>query len=162
MSFWHLTQKIPPDTRQVVDTVLAKLLARSEKTKELYALLEDPNHVFVPDLEPVLRETGQYNALCMLYKQSKNDDQLLEIWAKCVLDLLRVEFSEFYVGDDRIADGEWTDEDIKDPLSDMISLLFTTKDRALTQRWGIWLTKRDPDRAIKVRTLTFLRSCSRD
>ena len=46
-------------------------------------------------------------------------------------------------------DGEWLDEDIKNPLFDMISLLTEKKDRALTQQWGLWLTKRDPEQGLK-------------
>lgn len=50
----------------------------------------------------------------------------------------------------RLADGEWSDDDIKDPLSDMVMLLTEKRDRTLTQEWGIWLTKRDPERGLKV------------
>ena len=32
----------------------------------------------------------------------------------------------------------------------MINLLTEKRDKALTQRWGIWLTKRDPERGLKV------------
>jgi len=49
-------------------------------------------------------------------------------------------------------DGDWLDEDIKDPIADMISLLNEKKNRSLTQKWGLWLTKRDPDRGLKVNT----------
>jgi hypothetical protein len=50
----------------------------------------------------------------------------------------------------RIVEGEWTDEDIADPLSSMFAFLTEKRDRKLTQQWGIWLTKRDPERALKV------------
>ena len=50
----------------------------------------------------------------------------------------------------RLVDGEWTDDDIHDPLSNMITLLNEKRDRALTQKWGIWITKRDPERGLKV------------
>lgn len=50
----------------------------------------------------------------------------------------------------RLVEGEWTDEDITDPLSDMIALLTERKDRQLIQQWGIWLTKVDPEQGLKV------------
>jgi hypothetical protein len=50
----------------------------------------------------------------------------------------------------RLVDGEWTDDDIHDPISNMVTLLNEKRDRALTQKWGIWLTKRDPERGLKV------------
>lgn len=50
----------------------------------------------------------------------------------------------------RLIEGKWTDEDIKDPLSQMINLLAEKRDRTLTQRWGIWLTKLDPEKGLKV------------
>lgn len=51
----------------------------------------------------------------------------------------------------RIVDGEWTDPDIPDPLTNMFDLLTERKDRALTQKWGVWLTRKDTERAINVR-----------
>ncbi|THV05369.1 hypothetical protein K435DRAFT_961137 [Dendrothele bispora CBS 962.96] len=118
-------------TYPVVDTVLVKLYAQFEKTKDLYALLQEPNDVVVDEVESALQKNGQYNALCVLYKQRGLDDKLLESWAKVI-------------------DGEWLDEDIKDPVADMISLLNEKKNRSLTQKWGLWLTKRDPDRGLKL------------
>lgn len=53
----------------------------------------------------------------------------------------------------RLVDGEWTDPDIPDPLTNMFDLLTDRKDRQLTQKWGIWLTRKDSERAINVRFL---------
>jgi vacuolar protein sorting-associated protein 3 len=50
----------------------------------------------------------------------------------------------------RVAEGIYTDEDIQDPISNIISLLNEKKDRALMQKWGIWLVKIDPERGLKV------------
>ncbi|KAG6815680.1 hypothetical protein H0H93_009226, partial [Arthromyces matolae] len=49
-----------------------------------------------------------------------------------------------------IIDGEWTDNDIPDPLSDLINLLSEKRDRTLTQHWGLWLIKRDPERGLQL------------
>jgi len=53
----------------------------------------------------------------------------------------------------RLIEGVWIDEDIKDPLLQMVNLLTEKRDRALTQKWGIWLTKRDPEKGLKVNFL---------
>lgn len=50
----------------------------------------------------------------------------------------------------RIADGVWTDEDVRDPLSNMVDLLKKTTNRSLIQRWGLWLTTKDADLGLKV------------
>jgi len=114
-----------------VDTVLVKLYAQFEKTKELLNLLQEPNDVSLSEVEPVLQATRQYNALCLLYKQLGEDLKLLESWAKLI-------------------DGQWSDDNIKDPKKQMIVLLSEKRDKALTQRWAIWLIKRDPESVLKV------------
>ena len=67
---------------KAVDTVLVKLYARFQKTKEILTLLQEPNDVSISEVEPVLMAAGQYNALCLLYKQRADDVKLLESWAK--------------------------------------------------------------------------------
>ncbi len=52
--------------------------------------------------------------------------------------------------DCRLVEGEWTDPEIPDPLSDMFALLTARRDRALTQQWGVWLAGKDTERALKV------------
>ncbi|KAJ2919054.1 hypothetical protein MD484_g1318, partial [Candolleomyces efflorescens] len=131
----------PHSIRVIIDTVLAKLYARSEKTSDLYDLLLSSNFVVLSEVEEVFKATGQYNALCILYQKGGdvNDEKLLEVWAK-------------------IVDGEWVDQDVPEPLLQMISLLTNKRDKALTQRWAIWLTKRDPEAGIRL--LTTLRDAS--
>ncbi|KAJ7452354.1 hypothetical protein B0H11DRAFT_2073067 [Mycena galericulata] len=115
----------------VVDTVLAKIYARAEKTKELYTLIQEPHDIVLSEIGPVLEQTGQYNALCMLYKQAGDDESLLQVWAKLI-------------------EGEWTDDEIQNPTENVLTLLTNSKNRALTQKWGLWLTRRDPERGIKL------------
>lgn len=74
-----------PRVNEVVDTVLGKIFAEDEMTSDLYTLLRESNAVLVSELEPVLTRTGQYNALCMIYKERQEDHKLLEAWSKCVL-----------------------------------------------------------------------------
>ena len=38
----------------------------------------------------------------------------------------------------------------------MIALLSEKRDKALTQRWGLWLTKRDPESGLKASYITYL------
>ncbi|KAF8655350.1 hypothetical protein AX16_003085 [Volvariella volvacea WC 439] len=132
-----------PSIHVVVDTVLAKLYALSEKTSPLYDLLASPqSRIVVSELEETLRQTGQYCALCLLYR--KHGDTTGVVSRGKLLGVLS-----------KLVDGEWTDEDVKDPLSDMVSVLSEkTKDkegdRALLRRWGIWILKRDLDRGLRL------------
>ncbi|KAG5716916.1 Transforming growth factor-beta receptor-associated protein 1 [Termitomyces sp. T112] len=123
--------KVVDPTLQVVDTVLVKLYAELKKTQELYNILLEPHDIVVDEVEPVLKRNGQYNALCMLYRKSGDDRKLLDVWSKLI-------------------DGEWTDEDIPDPLSNMVALLNEKRDRTLTQHWGLWLTKRNSERGLQL------------
>ncbi|KAH6918190.1 hypothetical protein BKA70DRAFT_1456594 [Coprinopsis sp. MPI-PUGE-AT-0042] len=118
----------PRPIRTIIDTVLAKIYAQSEKTADLYDLLFSPNYVLLSEVEDVFRTTGQYNALCMMYQRggAEYDEKLLDVWSKLI-------------------DGEWTDPDIPDPLLQMVSLLMGKHDSALSQKWGIWMLKRDQD-----------------
>ena len=50
-----------------------------------------------------------------------------------------------------MADGVWTDEDIKNPLNNIVELLQKTSNRTLVRRWGLWLTTRNVDLGLKVR-----------
>ncbi|KAH9962835.1 hypothetical protein BC827DRAFT_1129633 [Russula dissimulans] len=118
---------------RIVDTVLAKLFARGEKSTDLYALLDESDIIVLPEVEPVFRATGRYSALCKVYSKHGHDAALLEVWSKLV-------------------EGEWTDDEIPDPLSDMFALLTARRDRSSTQRWGVWLAAKDSERAIKLIT----------
>jgi hypothetical protein len=133
---------------QIVDTVLAKLFAWGEKTTDLHALLDESDVVVYPEVEPVFRATGQYSALCKVYSKLGDDAALLEAWSKCVSVFFTCIFA--YIDDCRVVEGEWTDPEIPDPLSDMFALLTARRDRALTQQWGVWLAGKDTERALKV------------
>jgi Vacuolar sorting protein 39 domain 1 len=81
----------------VADTVIAKIFAEEEKTADLYALLREPNHVVLSELEPVLKRTGQYNALCVLYRGRGEDQKLLDVFAKYVLFILSFLYIRYYI-----------------------------------------------------------------
>jgi hypothetical protein len=66
-----------------------------------------------------------------------------------------------YLRVQRLVDGEWVDDAVEDPLSSMFELLTRKRDRSLVGEWAVWLTKRDPERALKVclaRSLSYLHS----
>ena len=65
--------------------MLAKLFAQGEKTTDLHALLDESDTVVFTEVEPVLRATGQYGALCKMYSKRGDDAALLETWSKYVL-----------------------------------------------------------------------------
>jgi hypothetical protein len=133
--------------------VLAKLFARGEKTTDLYALLDESDTIILPEVEPVFRATGLYNALCKIYSKRGLDAALLEVWSKCVGTPLRL-CSRSHNLNRRLVEGEWADPGIPDPLSDMFALLTARRNRALTQQWGIWLAGKDAERALKVGHIT--------
>lgn len=81
-------KKASPEEHAVVDSVLVKLFARSEKTQDLYALIHEPHQVVLSEVDHVLIKHGQYNALCILFKQAGEDEKLLEAWSKCVRESL--------------------------------------------------------------------------
>ncbi|KZT66233.1 hypothetical protein DAEQUDRAFT_752201 [Daedalea quercina L-15889] len=116
-----------------IDTVLAKLYVAHSKPADLQKLLSEPNVIVLPELEPVLVAAQRFGALCKLYGQYGQESKLLSTWAKLV-------------------DGEWKDDEVKDPLGSIFALLGERRDRTLIQQWGIWLTKRDSDRALKLLT----------
>ncbi|TFK87549.1 hypothetical protein K466DRAFT_548508 [Polyporus arcularius HHB13444] len=117
--------------RMVVDTVLAKLHVASGKLPDLSALIDQPNSVVVPEIEPVLVDSRHIGVLCKLYQRHGDDEKLLRAWSK-------------------VADGQWQDPEVHDPLTRIFDLLSDRKDRASIQRWTAWLVKKDSERALKL------------
>ncbi|KAL1735001.1 hypothetical protein EV714DRAFT_280635 [Schizophyllum commune] len=117
---------------QVVDTVYAKVLAINGKTQELAALIQDErSEIVATEIEPVLVEHSQFDALTTLYQRHGDARKLLELYSK-------------------IAEGEYKTDQIQDPLESMMTLLAAQKDRSLTQQWALWMIKRDPERGLKL------------
>ena len=67
-----------------MDTVLAKVLAESDDTEEMYTLVDGTNDVVIEEVEATFEKNGQYNALCKLYEKAGKEDKLLEAWSKYV------------------------------------------------------------------------------
>ncbi|KDQ52181.1 hypothetical protein JAAARDRAFT_40532 [Jaapia argillacea MUCL 33604] len=119
------------DVRKVVDTALGKLFALQDRRSELQSLVEEQNDVVLSEIEDTLIKSKNYSALCRLFSQRGEEAKLLNAWS-------------------RLADGVWSDPDIKDPLSSMFAFLSEKRDRALSYNWGLWFTKRDPERGLKL------------
>ncbi|KZT24873.1 hypothetical protein NEOLEDRAFT_1134568 [Neolentinus lepideus HHB14362 ss-1] len=117
--------------KMVVDTALMKILAENGDTPGLQRMLDSPNDVVLDEVEPILIQSQQLNVLCKLYRQRGEEGKLLDAWAKLV-------------------EGQWTDEDLPDPLTTMFNYLSEKRDRALIQRWGVWIAARDPERGLKL------------
>lgn len=67
-----------------MDTVLVKILAKSDDTAELNDLINHTNNIVLSDVEQSLKDNNQYSVLCRLYKKIKNDKKLLEAYSKSV------------------------------------------------------------------------------
>ena len=71
---------------QVVDTVYAKVLAINGKTQELAALIQDErSEIVATEIEPVLVEHSQFDALTTLYQRHGDARKLLGLYSKCVV-----------------------------------------------------------------------------
>jgi vacuolar protein sorting-associated protein 3 len=57
------------------------------KRRQTYTLRTSSNTIVLLELEPVLKGIGQYNALCLLYKERGEDVKLLNAWSECVFFL---------------------------------------------------------------------------
>lgn len=65
-----------------MDTVLAKILAKTDQTSDLFSLIDDANDIVVSEVEGMFEKNGQYGALCKLYGKRGDEDRLLEAWAR--------------------------------------------------------------------------------
>lgn len=71
--------------------MLAKLYTQSGDTTDLLALLDGPNDVVLPELEPSLISARRFDALCRLYKHRAEHAKLLLAWSRYVFaQLLKV------------------------------------------------------------------------
>lgn len=68
-----------------MDTVLARLYIELGKRRELLAFLLQPNYVALSEVEPVLKDAGQFHELSLLYLQREEDDKLLDLWSRYFL-----------------------------------------------------------------------------
>lgn len=65
--------------------MLAKMYAKAGKTRELHALIKEPNDIVLDDVEATLVMFEEYSALCRLHEKLGQTERLLNAWAKYVL-----------------------------------------------------------------------------
>ena len=51
----------------------------------------------------------------------------------------------------RVADGEWRDPTVKEPIARITAMLQILTDRALVEKYALWLLQKDPDAGLRVR-----------
>ncbi|KAJ8481088.1 hypothetical protein ONZ45_g15430 [Pleurotus djamor] len=115
----------------VVDTVLARLYALDGRRSDLHDLLQSQNYVKFEEIEKLLEEQTLYSALCIMYKARNDVSKLLSVWS-------------------RLVDGTIHDDNIKDPLGQMLTLISEKRERSLIQQWGVWLSKKHPDQGLEL------------
>ncbi|ORY74073.1 hypothetical protein BCR35DRAFT_293491 [Leucosporidium creatinivorum] len=125
----------------VVDTTLVRLLAEEGRSADLVVLLAEPNDCVFQQVEPALHKAGLYQVLTSLLLQKGEVVKTLEIWTK-------------------IVEGTYVDESFKNGLQQIFDLLWKTKDKAIVERFGLWLLQRDRALGLKLfsdpkQTLTF-------
>jgi len=52
---------------------------------------------------------------------------------------------------DRVADGEWRDPTVEEPVARITTILQDLKDLNLVERHALWLLQKDPDAGLRVR-----------
>ncbi|EJD51169.1 hypothetical protein AURDEDRAFT_99287 [Auricularia subglabra TFB-10046 SS5] len=118
--------------RDVVDTLLLRLLAETGDFQEMAALVEEADETLVlPDVVPVLTHYQRYAVLAHIYERRRETGKLLDLLATLVQN-------------------KWTSETMPDPMGRLLHVLDESRDRALLQKWGLWLVKRDAERGINV------------
>jgi hypothetical protein len=64
-----------------VDTVLAKVYAKSLKSSELETLVSEASDLVLSEVEPFFLAAEQYSTLCRLYEREGETEKLLDAWA---------------------------------------------------------------------------------
>jgi hypothetical protein len=64
-----------------VDTVLAKIYAKTQKPKELHALIGEHSDISLLEVETTFMQTEQYAALCRMYEREGETEKLLDAWS---------------------------------------------------------------------------------
>jgi vacuolar protein sorting-associated protein 3 len=141
-------EQVGRSVNEVVDTVLAKLYTSDGETTDLLALIDGPNDIVLEEVEILLALSNRYDALCRLYKARGEEVKMMKIWSRCVKRQLCLPNALWHFA--RLVAGEIVDEDVRDPLESMFTFLVEKKDQRLSQEWGVWLLKWEPERALKV------------
>lgn len=58
----------------------------------------------------------------------------------------------------RVADGDWRDPTVEEPIARITTMLQDLTDRTLVERHALWLLQKDPDAGLRVREAILLAS----
>ncbi|BGP41415.1 hypothetical protein JCM10449v2_005395 [Rhodotorula kratochvilovae] len=117
----------------VVDTTLVRLLAEQRRPDDIRVLLAGANDCVLPAVESALRDAGMYTLLAGVLRERGEVGRVLEIYSK-------------------IVDGEYPDPSFADGVQQVFDLAWRSKDKALVERYGLWMLKHDVDRALRLFT----------
>jgi hypothetical protein len=117
-----------------VDLVLLQLVLEmgggSSSRQELYTLIDSGVDCF-EEAEKMLINKGRYYVLSRLYQQRGMIDKVLETWGKMI-------------------DGTWADEEFRNGEERMRDYLMKCRDANLVFKFGMWLTRRNPEAGVQV------------
>jgi vacuolar protein sorting-associated protein 3 len=102
-----------------------------EELQELRSLLDESPFIALDDVRGSLVENGHISSLARIYEKKNDQPALIDLYVK-------------------VADGVWKDESISDPVGKVKKLLHGSKDRAMVQKYALWLLKRDRSGGLKV------------
>jgi vacuolar protein sorting-associated protein 3 len=117
-------------------------LSREEGKQMLYDLIDSGVDCF-GEAEALLIEKERYYVLSRLYQSRSMTDKVLETWRKMI-------------------DETWPDEEFKHGEERMRDYLIKCRDADLVFKFGMWLTRRNPEAGVQVdsnRSLLMLGSC---
>jgi vacuolar protein sorting-associated protein 3 len=102
-----------------------------EELQGLRSLLDESPFIALDDVRGALVENGHISSLARIYEKKNDQPALIDLYVK-------------------VADGVWKDESISDPVGKVKKLLHGSKDRAMVQKYALWLLKRDRSGGLKV------------
>ncbi|GAA6015822.1 hypothetical protein JCM10207_008808 [Rhodosporidiobolus poonsookiae] len=130
----------------VVDTTLVKLLAEQNRPADITVLLSSSNDCVLPEVEPSLLSARLYDLLSTIYLERGEVRKTLQVWS-------------------RVVDGEYEADEQSDVRGEkgvrkVFELVWKTREKELTEQYGLWLLKHDQALALKLftdpkQTLTF-------
>lgn len=128
-----------------------KLLAETGQRAEFMEMFaSNQTTIALDELIPLFQQYGYLSLLVDIYRQTNDERQLLDLWVKYAnCRLLAVSRNLLCII--RVAEGQWRDSMISNPLGEIIQLLAASKNRELVQEYGIWLARHEPVAAFTVR-----------
>lgn len=116
-----------------VDLVLLQLvleMPKDEGRQMLYDIIDSGVDCFA-EAENLLREKERYYVLSRLYQSRGMVENVLETWAKMI-------------------DGTWPDDEFRKGEERMREYLIKCRDADLVLKYGLWLTRRNPEIGVQV------------